>query len=165
MFLTIKETALYFYLRNALGWCCKHSLHPQYQLGQAEGTMSDIERDNVDLTAVNMKFKFESLLTLYFSQHHLTSNKHIIFRGQGVPDPCDLGGGRSWQWAEHPVWDPGGQAWLETHFQRRPPQTRGDQLNQAWSSYPLLCQVMSGSKRGSQLFTVMAAGNMVPNEV
>ena len=28
-----------------------------------------------------------------------------------------------------------------------------------------ICQVMSGSKRGSQLFTVMAAGNMVPNEV
>ena len=26
-------------------------------------------------------------------------------------------------------------------------------------------QVMSGSKRGSQLFTVMSAGSMVPNEV
>ena len=67
--------------------------------------MSDIERDNVDLTTVNMKFKFESpLIQESRSKSESSSgNIHLIFPGEGVPDPRDLGDGRAWQWAEHPV--------------------------------------------------------------
>ena len=86
--------------------------------------------------------------------------------GEGVAGAGGVGGGRARQWAEHPVRDSGGQVRVETRVQWGPAQTRGrDTCHEASRILQCSVQVMSGSKRGSQLFTVMSAGSMVPNEV
>lgn len=82
--------------------------------------MSDIERDNVDLTTVK-----ESLTPVIWV---------VGGPGSGRSTQCEILEAR--------------HGWRHI--------SSGDLLRH---------EVMSGSKRGSQLFSVMAAGNMVPNEV
>ena len=68
--------------------------------GLGARTMSDIVRDNVDLTTVNMKFliilRLREMRTIYI-------NNSKIYSGEGVTDTSCMGGGGPGKWAEHPM--------------------------------------------------------------